>query len=164
MFLLSLILASQVNCASIPKDTLSLKNINDNSSIHNGIEYNVLFDNMVGHINMSADFRDMNKRNNWNYAEYFDIDFSIARPLLITESISKRVKQYKSTINTQLKSNYRYRLFFKRITDPAAMFGDDIDAGKIKLNSILITCMLDNETLFIFQSHDNMWYYFTILN
>lgn len=160
-----LTLATQIICSIIIGDTITLETINDNSIVRDGIEYNIksINKNMTGTISMAYDFRDMNKRYNWNYVENFNINLSIARPLPISNSILKRAKQYKCSVSTQIRSDYQ-RVYFKRIPADAFLFGSDIPEGKIKLNSILITCMHDNETLFIFQSIDNMWHYVTIIN
>lgn len=163
--ILTLALATQIICSNIIGDTITLETINDNSIVRGGIEYNIksINENMTGTISMAYDFRDMNKRYNWNYVENFDINLSIARPLPISNSILKRAEQYECSISTQIKSDYQ-RVYFKRITDDAFLFGSDILEGKIKLNSILLTFVSGNETLFIFQSIDTKWYYVTILN
>ena len=149
----------------ITGSTLTLENINNsfNKIIFTGMVYrgNIGGETLKGVIVMDSESSSINKRNNWGRPERIDIDFTTAKKLEITPDIEAKAKEYGIVLTNPIRTDYN-KIYFTYINQTAALFGEGIESGKIKNNSVLIRCVQGNETLFIFQSLDNSWYYVVV--
>lgn len=145
-------------------DTLTLENIGEqfNKLVFSGMEYRgyVGGESLSGVIVLTSEFSEMNKKNNWNRPERIDINFSLAKKIIITPDLEKLSKENKVVLGNPVKSDYS-KITFTSIDQEAGLFGE-IPSGKIQSNSILIRCTQGNETLFIYKSPDNNWNYVNI--
>jgi hypothetical protein len=142
---------------------LTLDNINSslNKIIYGDITYRGYIGgtNLKGVIVMTSEFSEINKRNNWNRPERIDTDFSKAKPLTVTQELQDVAKSNNITVDTNVKNDYE-KIYFTYISQATALFGDKINEGKVKQQSVLIRCKSGSEILFIFQSAiDGNWYY-----
>jgi hypothetical protein len=147
-------------------DELTLENINEkfNKLVFPGMEYrgSVGGEKLTGVIVLTSEFSSMNKRNNWNYPESIDINFSSAKKIEVTPEIENKIKGSKiSSLNNPVKSDFS-KITFAIITQESGLFGNEISSGKVQSNSILIRCTQGADTLFIFKSIDNNWHYVNI--
>ena len=143
------------------QETLTLQNINEQYKklIHSEVKYRGYIggDKLKGTIVLTSEFSEMSKRNNWNYPERIDTDFTLAKKLEITQDILDSAKSGGITVNHTIKSDYS-AISFIYVNQDASLF-KDCPTAKIKPQSILIKCKQGTDILFIFQSLDGNWYY-----
>jgi len=151
------------NLNELDSTQLTLDNIDSslNKIIYRDITYrgNIGGTNLKGVIVMTSEFSTINKENNWNRPERIETDFSKSKPLTVTQEIQDFAKSYNVTVDTIVKSDYE-KINFMYISQATSLFGDKINEGKVKQQSVLIKCKTGNSVLFIFQSAtDGNWYY-----
>ena len=142
---------------------LTLDNINSslNKIIYEDITYRGYIGgtNLKGVIVMTSEFSTINKENNWNRPERIETDFSKSKPLAVTQELQDAAKRNNITVDTNIKSDYE-KINFMYISQASTLFGDKINEGKVKQQSVLIKCKTGSTVLFIFQSAiDGNWYH-----